>query len=376
VRLLFVSHSLPPHGRPMENVGGMQRVAMDLHDSLLAHRGIEASALVLRSSWNERGIRTPLFLARALREIRRKARAREIDAVLFSSMVTAALVVPLRNLLRRNGIVTASIVNGLDATTPTWPYPALVRSTFGALDIVLPISGATALACGLRGLDSSKCTVVPLGVRLDRFKDRVDRGLARSELLGRTGRGGRSAGLILSSVGRLVPRKGVAWFVERVMPLLPADVHYLIAGEGPDRLRIERAISTHGLGDRVTLLGAISDADLENLYHGSDMFVMPNVPVENDMEGFGLVMLEAGLCGLPTIAARVDGISDVVTEGENGYLVQSGDAAGFVAAVGRFYDDPSRLAEASERARLHTVSTFGWDRVIERYISILGSWTA
>ena len=147
MRLLFVSHSLPPEGRGMENLGGMQRVAVDLHDSLASHSGAEVRALVLRSSWNERGYRTPLFLARALREIRRMARTREVDAILFSSMLTATLVVPLRRLLQRNGIRAAAIVNGLDATTPTWPYPLLVRRTFQALDLVMPISRATGAAC-------------------------------------------------------------------------------------------------------------------------------------------------------------------------------------------------------------------------------------
>ena len=90
MRLLFVSHSLPPKEREMENLGGMQRVAIDLHDSLASHSGAEVRALVLRASWNERGFRTPLFLARALREIRRLTRAQEIDAVLFSSMLTAS----------------------------------------------------------------------------------------------------------------------------------------------------------------------------------------------------------------------------------------------------------------------------------------------
>jgi phosphatidyl-myo-inositol dimannoside synthase len=142
VRLLFVSHSLPPEGRGMENLGGMQRVAVDLHDTLSTHRDAEVRALVLRSSWSARGYRTPLFLARALRDIRALARAGQIDAILFSSMLTATLVVPLRRLLKRTGTVSAAIVNGLDATTPTWPYPLLVRRTFAALDLVMPISRA------------------------------------------------------------------------------------------------------------------------------------------------------------------------------------------------------------------------------------------
>src|SRR5215217_2876555 len=298
MRLLFVSHSLPPLGRPMDNIGGMQRVAVDLHDSFAGHTGADVRMLVLRSGWNERGYRTPLFLARALREIRRLARAREIDAILFSSMLTATLTAPLRSLLQRNRIVTGAIVNGLDATTPTWPYPLLVRRTFQALDLALPISRATADACIARGLDGSKVKVVPLGIRTDRFGP-LDRSAARSKLdLPR-----KNPGLILCSVGRLVARKGVAWFVANVMPLLPEDVVYLVAGDGPDRSHIAEVIKQYGLGESVKLLGQISDEELETLYHGADLFVMPNIPVANDMEGFGLVMLEAGLCGLPTIAS-------------------------------------------------------------------------
>jgi len=378
MRLLFVSHSLPPHARPMENVGGMQRVAVDLHDSLLAHREIEARALVLRSAWSERGVRTPVFLATALRQIRQMVREREIDAVLFSSMVTAPLVLPLRHLLKRNGVVTAAIVNGLDATTPTWPYPLIVKRTFDALDISLPISTATAAACRSRGLSADKCNVVSLGVRLDRFPASPDREEARAKLLERiTNTGTPGPNLILSSVGRLVPRKGVAWFVARVMPLLPDDVHYVVAGDGPDRDRIRDAIAQFGLEARVTLLGAVSEPDLQNLYRGSDLFMMPNVPVANDMEGFGLVILEAGLCGLPTIASRLEGISDVITEGENGFLVTSGDADAFRNAVMNFYSNPDLLVSASEHARLHTVARFGWSSVIDRYVSVIQQhWTA
>lgn len=351
----------------MENLGGMQRVAIDLHDSLASHSGAEMHALVLRSSWNERGYRTPLFLAQALREIRRMARAREIDAILFSSMLTATLVVPLRRLLRRNGIAAAAIVNGLDATTPTWPYPLLVRRTFQALDLVMPISRATGEACIARGLDPQKSKVILLGIRTNRFDSRVDRAKARAAIpLPQP-----NPRLILCSVGRLVPRKGVAWFVSNVMPKLPDDVVFLVAGEGPDRGKIEAAISGGNLTSNVKLLGSITDAELENLYHGADLFMMPNVPVANDMEGFGLVMLEAGLCGLPTIASNIEGIADVVHEGENGHLVASMDASSFTSLISRYYSDPSLLAAASSRAREFTVSRFGWSGVVDQYIAAL-----
>lgn len=370
MRLLFVSHSLPPHNRPMDNIGGMQRVAVDLHDSLLPHRGADVRALVLRSPWSERHWRTPLFMISAIREIRGMAERREIDAILFSSMVTGALAVPLRRHLAKHGVVTAAIANGLDATTPTWPYPRLVRKLFASLDLVLPISHATAAACRARGLTDEKCAVVLLGIRLDRFAAPASKSDARTKLAELASMS-EPPRITLTSVGRLVPRKGVAWFTDEVMPQLPDDVHFVIVGDGPDRERIDQVIARRGLSSRVRLLGAISDSDLEAVYHGSDLFVMPNVPVKGDMEGFGLVMLEAGLCGLPVLASRLEGIADVITEGQNGHMVESGDAGAFRDAVTNYYDSPLLLAEASTRARLHTASRFGWTGVTSRYIEAI-----
>ncbi|MGK2962082.1 MAG: glycosyltransferase family 4 protein [Gemmatimonadaceae bacterium] len=371
MRLLFVSHSLPPEDRPMDNIGGMQRVAADLHESLLSHGGGEVSTLVLRSPWSQRLWRTPVFMAGAIRRIRKMVAENEIDAVLFSSMVTASLVVPLRRHLSKHGVISAAIANGLDATTPTWPYPHFVRKVFESLDLVLPISNATAAACRERGLSQEKCSVVLLGIRLDRFSAPLARAEAKARMLAKFVSRRVEPRLVLCSVGRLVPRKGVAWFIEQVMPALPEDVCFLVAGEGPERGRITDAIRRHGLEHRVKLLGAISDSDVELLYQGSDLFVMPNVPVAGDMEGFGLVLVEAGLCGLPAVAAHLEGIVDVVTEGENGFLVESGNVAGFRNAVMTYYDSPDALSDASDRARRHTAATFGWDRVTQRYLTIL-----
>jgi phosphatidylinositol alpha-1,6-mannosyltransferase len=299
--------------------------------------------------------------------MRRIIRGREVDAILFSSMVTATLSVPLRQLIRRSGVVSAAIVNGLDATTSVWPYPLLVRQAFASLDLVMPISRATGAACVSRGLHPSKSKVISLGIRLDRFTYKPDRDAARSNIVPT----GANPRLVLCSVGRLVPRKGVAWFVANVMPLLPNDVLCLVAGDGPDMKRITSLIEQYRLGDSVKLLGAISDLELADLYHGSDLFIMPNIPVANDMEGFGLVMVEAGLCGLPVVASEIEGISDVITEGVNGHLVASGDADQFRDAIMRYYSNPSALLTISESAKAHTVSRFGWTGVTERYVKAI-----
>jgi phosphatidylinositol alpha-1,6-mannosyltransferase len=351
----------------------MQRVAIDLHDSLLAHSGVEASALVLRAPWKQNGYRTPLFLASAAREIRRLAMNGEIDAVLFSSMVTATLTVPLRKILQKRGVLTASIVNGLDATTPTWPYPQLVKRVFDSVDLVLPISNATAAACHLRGLSTAKTRVVHLGIKPDRFTGAIDRAEAREILLDeiQSLHPSTKPRLILANVGRLVPRKGIEWFVTNVMPMLQPDVHLVVAGEGPDRKKIEAAISGNNVSSRVTLLGKVTDEELEVVYRGSDLFVMPNVPVSNDMEGFGLVMVEANMCGLPVIASNIEGIADVVSDGENGTLIDSGDAEGFCHAIMKYHGNTDLLRAASTRAQLHAALRFGWSAVTDRYIEVI-----
>ncbi|PEN14159.1 glycosyl transferase family 1 [Longibacter salinarum] len=358
----------------MDNIGGMQRVAMKLHESLNL-RDAESSAfdydaVLLRSSWSWTHVKVLPFLLWAAWVIAKKARRDDVDVVLFSSMVTAALAVPLRPLLRRYGVRTAAIVHGLDVTTPFPPYQWFVPKVFDALDLVLPVSRATGEACTQRGLPDHKLQVVPNGIDPDRFRAPSDRATRRHLLTDALGPLPDDA-LLLCSVGRQVERKGFEWFIRNVMPDLPEDVHYWLAGDGPQTESIDAAIRENGLGDRVRLLGRISDADLARLYRGADLFVMPNVPVPGDMEGFGVVMLEAGQCGTPAIASRLEGIRDVITDGMNGHLVEPESPSAFRQTILRYHDAPDELAGFSRRARTHTQATFGWPAVAEQYIQVL-----
>ena len=82
---------------------------------------------------------------------------------------------------------------------------------------------------------------------------------------------------------------------------------------------------------RVRCLGKISEDELVELYRRGQLFVMPNIVVPGDMEGFGIVMLEAGACGLPTLAADLEGIRDVIDEGINGWFAPTEDADAFAS---------------------------------------------
>ena len=376
VRVLFVSHTFPPEGRPLASVGGMQRVATDLHEALLLHPEVTVREMVLRSSWRWIYLRTPAYLARVYRYIESLARRGEIDVVLFSSVIPAVLVsFPLQRTLRAAGVRTVAVAHGDDVTFPLGPYQRRLRRVFDGIDAVVSVSRATGAACTGRGLDPSKLHVIPNGIREARFPEADPEAASRGDRLAALDAAAHHLdddAFLLCSVGRQVPRKGFAWFVDEVMPTLPDRVHYWLAGSGPQTGEIRAAASRRGLDDRLRLLGPVSEEHLGLLYRNSDLFIMPNIAVPGTMEGFGVVMLEAGMCGLPTIASRLEGIQDVISESENGHLVTSGCADGFRRAIMRYVEDRPTLEAVRGRAVEHT-RRFRWPVVADSYVRLIQS---
>jgi phosphatidylinositol alpha-1,6-mannosyltransferase len=352
----------------------MQRVATELHAALNEHPEVRLSSLVLRTSWKWTPVRTAPFLLGLLARIPHVVQRDRIQVVLFSSMVTAPLALPLRRWMDARRVRMVTINHGQDVTLPNRAYQRLLPRAFQALDLVLPVSRATAAASTARGLPQDRIRVIPNGVDLRRFPPVAHRETERRALLKMledTGRRISDAALLLCSVGRHQERKGFHWFVNRVMPRLPADVVYLLGGEGPTTSAVRAAALQHGLEDRVRLLGRVSEETLALLYRGADLFVMPNVAVQGDIEGFGVVMLEAGASGLPIIAADLEGVRDVIEEGENGHLLPSGDADAFAGTIVRYGRNRVEIAAASVTAARFTSRTFGWSTIADRYVEVL-----
>lgn len=371
LRILYVSHSFPPPGRPEANVGGMQRMATELQAALAAHPEVELHSLLLETSWEQTHGRMAGFYLRLLRDIPRIVRRERIDVVLFSSVVTASTAVALHPLVHRLGARLATIAVGRDVTLPVPLHQWWVRQVLRSADLVLPISRATAAECRARGVPEERLEIVPCGAEVERFADGGERCHARAALLREFGGEAPPDALLLCSVGRHQERKGFHWFIREVLPRLPADMLYLLAGDGPMTEPIRDAVRSAGVEDRVRLLGQVPERMLGTLYRGADLFVMPNVPVEGDIEGFGVVMLEAGLCGLPVVAAELEGIRDVVVPGENGTLVPSGDAAAFAEAILRFRGTGAACETSARRVARFTARCFGWPAVAERYVRVL-----
>jgi phosphatidylinositol alpha-1,6-mannosyltransferase len=239
------------------------------------------------------------------------------------------------------------------------------------LDAVMPVSRATGEELVARGLPRDRVHVVPNAVDLDRFEGVADSRAApaRVHVTGAPTLPGDA--FLLVAVGRQVRRKGFVWFIENVMPKLPERVIFWLAGDGPERENIEAAIKRAGLQQRVRCLGKISEEELVELYRRGNLFVMPNIVVPGDMEGFGIVMLEAGACGLPTLAADLEGIRDVIDEGVNGWFAPTEDADAFATRIQELLDDPDALRQASQRTAQYVSSTFRWDTTAQCYLDAI-----
>lgn len=207
-------------------------------------------------------------------------------------------------------------------------------------------------------------TLIPGGVNLDEFRPR-GREAARHEL------GLPVDGRILLFVGRIQRLKGLDVLLEAVARLRDPSTHLLIVGgqaatdqEGREMQRLAAIIGKLGLGDQTRLVGAVPHAELPLYYSAADATVMPS-----SYESFGLVGVESLACGTPVVATRVGGLTAVVRDGENGFLVPWRDPGLFAARLKRVLEEPALRAHMASKAR-ESVRDYGWDRVASDHLAV------
>jgi glycosyltransferase involved in cell wall biosynthesis len=190
------------------------------------------------------------------------------------------------------------------------------------------------------GVGANRITPLRNGVDLQRFS-LLDKQAARAAL--------GLSGFTLLSVGQLVPHKGHDLAI-RALAMLP-DVSLMVAGNGPDRERLEALARELGVAERVRLLGPVPQTELRNYYNAADLLVLAS-----EREGWANVLLESMACGTPVVASAVCGTPEVVTAPEAGRLMADRTPEGLADAV--------RLlrAEAPERqATRRYAERFSWD---------------
>jgi len=271
--------------------------------------------------------------------------ARKTDIVVVSHVLplgTAAMLV---------GKPYVVIVHGLDlrsaAAQPR--KKALAARVLKGARFVVANSKATAAELAGFGLDPAAALVLTPAVDPTLGSDALDLGL--------------EGGKILLSVGRLVPRKGF----DRLIRLLPelrkacGDVRLVIAGDGPEEDRLRQAAVRDGVDAYVRFLIAPESMTLASLYEGADVFALAVLRSDDDVEGFGIVLLEAALFELPVVSTRVGGIPEAVQDGTTGLLVDPDSDGELFEALKRVLNDAELAKRLGEAGRARVLRDFTWE---------------
>jgi glycosyltransferase involved in cell wall biosynthesis len=198
---------------------------------------------------------------------------------------------------------------------------------------------------------AARLSVIPNGVEPERFTDGPAYAHPRP---------------YVAAVGRLVAHKGLDVLLEAFAHLAAPEVDLLIAGDGPERPRLEALRDRLGLGVRVHLLGAVDGTSVASLYRGARLVACPS-----RWEGLPLVCLEAMASGRAVVASRVDGIPDAVRDGETGLLVPPEDPVALAAALRTLLEDGPRRERFGARGRALVRDELTWTSVAERYLAVL-----
>ena len=340
-RWWFVTRKYPPA------IGGMELLSYQVTTRLSALHPAAIVALRGRTS-------LPVFVARtAVRLLIACARHRVALVHLGDPVLAPLALVP-----RAFGVPTIVTLHGLDIVHVAPAYRIWRKAFLRGFDAYVCISEATRAAAVSVGLPPERLHVIGIGIDPP---PRVD-AAAREENL-------------LLFVGRLVERKGLAWFVHDVMPSLAAmrpDLRLVIVGDGPQRATIEARARSRGLENRL-VWSARDEMQKARWLARATLCIVPNVRVAADMEGFGIVALEAAAAGCPVVAADLEGLRDALAGGRAGTLLPPQDAGAWIRALREQLDDLAGRSRRAETARAFVMRHCGWDDVVAAYARVFAN---
>ena len=222
-------------------------------------------------------------------------------------------------------------------------------------------SGVTTISQFTKGLLQTQLTCTqPItmarpAVRTDYFVP-GDGGAIRSRL-------GIGSSPLLLTVARLMRRKGHDRVIEAMPCILKSypDARYVIAGTGSEATRLQRLANELGVGHAVIFLGRVPDDEILALYQAADVFVHPNRELPSgDVEGFGIVFLEANACGVPVIGGNSGGTPDAIQHGVTGYLVDPNDVDEIADRILTLLGDPALRTRMGQAGR-EWAKKFTWE---------------
>lgn len=244
-------------------------------------------------------------------------------------------------------------------------YAAARDAMLRRADLLMPVSHFTGDLLRRAGVRDDSIVVAPNGVDSETFQPADGAAFRAAHDLG--------PGPLIVTVARLVPRKGIDTTLEAVDRLrqrIP-NVHYAIGGGGPDRSRLKAKVRTLGLEDHVSFLGRVPDHAMADCMTAADVFCMPARSEPPDVEGFGLVFLEAGACETAVVGARAGGVPDAILHGETGLLVEPSDPEALADALHELLTQPELRARMGKTARARIEARCTWDHVADALMTAM-----
>jgi phosphatidyl-myo-inositol dimannoside synthase len=299
------------------------------------------------------------------RRVRAMARAHRADVVLFGQGLPLPLLGPA---LASGGIPYAVLTHGVEVWMARVPaLRRLLRRALGSAGAVTAVSRYTAAAISRAVPEGVPLTVLPPAVDEQRFRPDADGASVRERL----GVGDRP---IVLCVSRLVRRKGQDVLIAgmELLSTLAPGVALVLAGGGPDRARLE-ALSAGAPPGSVMFAGPVPDEDLPAFYAASDVFAMPCRSRWGglEVEGFGIVFLEAAAAARPSLAWRSGGADEAVVDDRTGVLVEGSEPKAVTLSLSRLLLAPARAAAMGEAGRQRVEQGFTWTRRAQELVDVL-----
>jgi phosphatidylinositol alpha-1,6-mannosyltransferase len=363
MKILFISHSYPPL------VGGVENQNFNLAEGLSRIATVKIIANGHGKWW------LPVFVP--ITFLRAFFLMTTCDACLLGNGVLSPLAVALKFFHPKKKFFC--VVHGLDITFANKDgllsriYRSINIPSLAKLDKLFMVGNFTIEEATKIGIPQKKCVFIPNGVPIENLKKEF----AREDLSTLWGANTKDKKVIFR-LGRFVPHKGTAWFIEHIMPRLPEDVIMIATGHrvskntagDSDNFEVcQKAIQENNLGARVKLMPDLPQDDLEVLLNTVDLVVSPNITHPGSMEGFGINAVEAGACERIVIASNLEGLADAIKDGKNGFLVESENTEQWVKKITAIFSAGEDFSKSFGRMAGEFVKeNFTWEKISKRYL--------
>jgi len=346
----------------------MQTLGRQFYESMI--RGND----VILICWGYSQLFLPLFVIYAFFKAAIELLRKDIDIVQIGDLALSPLGLALKIIFKKP-VLTVS--HGKDSVHDNVLYNFLVIGSAKRLDKIICVSGGIKEKLIGRGFPEEQLVVIPNGIFVSDAAKELTRNESMDLVEEKYGINLKNKRIIFSAA-RLVPKKGINEFIKNIFPIINRncpDAFFLVAGDGSEKMTMLNTIDNLKLNGNIFLAGSLANDSVvyKALFAISDVFVMPNVRRRDDFEGFGIIILEAGLNGLPIVAYDVDGIKEALHGGSNGILINEGDTIAFANAVCSFLNNHELQKEFSIKSKEYVKSNFNWEKIGSRYMDIYKS---